>query len=227
MKIRFLLLSILFGALVFSLQAQNETTAEEKDKPDPCNCGTVRDSVLMQLNSGEEVIVVKRSAQQLSVAQSEMAKRRKHYDCPDIFAPPAPRPTAPPIEAVTPKPDPKPEIIEIKKRDPFFLPDPVFFRINKYVIDNPEWSKIELAVNYLNDNPEATVVVTGYADKKTGNNAINMRLSRQRSEAVAKAMQTKYGIAKNRISVNWKGDGLQPFELENDKNRAVLFLINP
>ena len=54
-----------------------------------------------------------------------------------------------------------------------------------------------------------------------------MKLSEQRSNEVAKALETKYGIAKNRISVNWKGDGLQPFELENDKNRAVLFLINP
>jgi len=40
-------------------------------------------------------------------------------------------------------------------------------------------------------------------------------------------LEEKYGISKNRISVNWKGDGLQPFELDNDKNRVVLFLINP
>lgn len=222
MKIKFLLLSILLGALTMTLNAQNKTT----DKPEPCtNCGSSRDSALLQLNSGEEVIIVKRSAQQLSVSQSNMSKNRKYFDCPDIFAA-TPRPATPSIDNVTPKPDVKPEIKEVK-REPFFLPDPVFFRINKSVIDTPEWPKIELAVNYLNEHPGSTVVVTGYADKKTGSAAINLRLSKQRSEAVAKALETKYGITKNRISVNWKGDGLQPFQLENDKNRAVLFLINP
>jgi len=222
MKIKFLLLAILFGSLTFSLTAQEK---QEKEK-DPCNCDAVRDSVLLQLNTGEEVIVVKRSAQQLSVAQSNMAKRRKYFDCPDIFTPEPPAAT-PGIEKPVEKPGPQPEVKQIDKREPFFLPDPVFFRINKYVIDQAEWAKIEKAVNYLNEHPGSTCVVTGYADKKTGNATINLRLSKQRSEAVAKAMEQKYGIAKERISVNWKGDGLQPFKLENDKNRAVLFLINP
>jgi len=223
MKMKFLLLSILLGVFAFSLNAQEKKSGKDAA---PCdNCGSARDSVSLQLNSGEEIIVVKRSAQQLSVAQSEMAKRRKYFDCPDILAP-TPREATPKIE-ITQKPiDAKPEIKEIK-REPFFLPDPVFFRINKWVIDQAEWAKIELAVNYLNENPGATCVITGYADKKTGNATINQRLSKQRSEAVAKAMEEKYGIAKNRLSVNWKGDGIQPFQLDNDKNRAVLFLINP
>ncbi|MDR3059662.1 MAG: OmpA family protein, partial [Prevotella sp.] len=155
-------------------------------------------------------------------------KRKKYFGCPDnIPVLCGPVKDTPPISH-TPNtiknPDP---VIAPVKRDPFFLPDPVFFRINKYVIDASEWSKIELAVNYLNENPGSTVVVTGYADKKTGTAAINLKLSQQRSNEVAKALETKYGIAKSRISVNWKGDGLQPFQLENDKNRAVLFLINP
>ncbi|MBB4036154.1 outer membrane protein OmpA-like peptidoglycan-associated protein [Dysgonomonas hofstadii] len=222
MKINFLLLAMLFGVLTFSLNAQENKSGNEAD---PCNCGSARDSVLLQLNSGEEVIVVKRSAQQLSVAQSEMAKRRKYFDCPDILAP-VEREKTPEIDKPVERPAEKPVIKEIKK-EPFFLPDPVFFRINKWVIDQTEWAKIELAVNYLNENPGATCVITGYADKKTGNATINQRLSKNRSEAVAKAMEEKYGIAKNRLSVNWKGDGIQPFELDNDKNRAVLFLINP
>lgn len=221
---RLLLLPILFMVLSLSLNAQSNN---DSAKADPCGCESARDSVLLQLNSGEEVIVVKRSAQQLSVSQSEMAKRRKYFDCPDIFATPEVK-EDPKIDAPVKRPiDVKPEEKPIIKKEPFFLPDPVFFRINKWVIDQKEWAKIELAVDYLNQNPGATVVVTGYADKKTGNAAINLRLSKNRSEAVAKAMETKYGIAKNRISVNWKGDGLQPFQLDNDKNRAVLFLINP
>ncbi|WP_029904171.1 OmpA family protein [Prevotella sp. 10(H)] len=224
MKMRLLLLPVLLWVLTISLNAQNTGNTNQQE---PCDCENVRDSVLLRLNSGEEVIVVKRSAQQLSVSQSDMAKRRKYFDCPDIFAPPAPREPTPGIEVAPPALPQPPAPEQPVKGKPFFLPDPVFFRINKSVIDQSEWSKIELAVNYLNANPGSTVVVTGYADKKTGNSAINLRLSRERSNAVAKSLETKYGINKNRISVNWKGDGLQPFEFENDKNRAVLFLINP
>lgn len=223
MKIKILLLLILSGALAFTLNAQ---TAENKQQP--CkDCGTVKDSVLVRLNTGEEVLVVKKGTQQFDISQSNMAKQRKQLGCPDIFAPPPPPEKTPAIEEPAP---PKIEIapvIEPPKAKPFFLPDPVFFRINKWVIDAPEWSKIELAVDFLRSNPNATVVVTGYADKKTGNATINQRLSKLRSEAVSDTLEKKYGIAKYRISVNWKGDGLQPFEFDNDKNRAVLFLINP
>lgn len=224
MKIKFILLPILVGTLAISLNAQE---TKKVDKPEPCStCGSSRDSVLLQLNSGEEIIIVKRSAQQLSVSQSNMAKRRKYFDCPDILAP-APRPETPSI-VTTPAALPQAPTIETPvKAKPFFLPDPVFFRINKSVVDNSEWAKIDLAVDYLTKNPGSTVVVTGYADKKTGSIKINLRLSEQRSNAVAKALEEKYGINRNRISVNWKGDGLQPFEFDNDKNRAVLFLINP
>jgi outer membrane protein OmpA-like peptidoglycan-associated protein len=154
--------------------------------------------------------------------------RKKYFSCPDVI-PNLCKPIeeAPKINVTVP--DIKPEVkpLEQPKGDPFFLPGQVFFRINQSIIDPSEWSKIELAVNYLNDHPNATCVVTGYADKKTGNSKINLKLSEQRSNAVANAMETKYGINKNRLFINWKGDGLQPFESENDKNRAVLFLINP
>lgn len=224
MKTKILLLTILWGSLALSLGAQDiKTTTEETT--DPCNCGQEKEAVSLQLNNGEEVLVSRKTGKQIDVSESKQAKNRKSLDCPDIFTPPEPKPE-PVIVASTPPIETKVEVKEPVKR-PFFLPDPVFFRINKYIIDPPEWGKIELAVNYLNENPGSTVVVTGYADKKTGNATINMRLSEQRSNAVAKALQEKYGISASRISVNWKGDGLQPFEFDNDKNRAVLFLINP
>ena len=216
---KFILLTILFGGLALSLNAQNTNEA--------CiNCGSSRDSVLVQLSTGEQVYTLKpKSGETAEVSHSRMAQYRKTINCPDIFAQPEPEPE-PVIETTPPRVEVKPEIKVIDKKQ-FFLPDPVFFRINRYVIDPSEWSKVELAVDYLNKNPGATVVVTGYADKKTGNDKINMKLSEQRSTAVARALETKYGINRSRISVNWKGDGLQPFQLDNDKNRAVLFLINP
>ena len=72
----------------------------------------------------------------------------------------------------------------------------------------------------MNKYPNAKINITGYADKKTGNARINDRLSKQRSEAVAKALQEK-GIAADRISISSKGDTVQPFSV-NEENRVSI-----
>lgn len=224
MKTKNLLLIILCGLLTLSISAQDTKTTTQ-GTTDPCDCDESKEAVLLKLYNGQDVLVARRAGVQIDVSKSNQAKNRKSFDCPDIFAVVEAKPE-PAIVASTPPIETKVEIKEPVKR-PFFLADPIFFRINKYEIDPSEWAKVELAVNYLNQNPGSTVVVTGYADKKTGSVKINLRLSEQRSNAVAKALQEKYGISANRVSVNWKGDDLQPFEFDNDKNRAVLFLINP
>lgn len=217
MNVRFLLSLLLLGLFIFPMKAQIVSST------------TVKDSTTVQLISDDRITILRSDSPGKTVVLSNPAtKRKKYFGCPDnIPVLCAPVKDTPPIEQTPNTVKNVTPVITPVKRDPFFLPDPVFFRINKSVIDPSEWSKIELAVNYLNENPGSTVVVTGYADKKTGTAAINLKLSRLRSNEVAKALETKYGISKNRISVNWKGDGLQPFQLENDKNRAVLFLINP
>jgi outer membrane protein OmpA-like peptidoglycan-associated protein len=193
------------------------------------NVATVTDPSEIQLINDDRVTILRSNVSGERIVLSNASKmRKKYFGCPDVVPNLcAPVAEAPQIAAEPPVIEAEIKTPEVPKSGPFFLPDPVFFRISKYVIDPSEWDKIELAVNYLNEHPNATCVVTGYADKKTGNTKINMKLSEQRSNAIAKAMETKYGIESKRLSVNWKGDGLQPFRLENDKNRAVLFLINP
>ena len=71
-------------------------------------------------------------------------------------------------------------------------------------------------------NPNATVKIVAYADKKTGTPAYNYTLSEKRAKAVAKALTDEYGISSNRISVEWKGDTEQPYA-ENDWNRVAIF----
>lgn len=130
-------------------------------------------------------------------------------------------------EKVCPECPPPPPIVKPADPDPTeykFLPDPVFFRIDKSVIDPSEWVKIEKAVDYLNKHPEANVVVTGYADKQTAYPAYNMKLSERRSKTVAQALTQKYGVDARRVSVNWSGDQIQPFKI-NEWNRVVIFVI--
>ena len=116
-----------------------------------------------------------------------------------------------------PKPEPKPVPVVVKVEP---LGQNIFFNINKSVIRADQESKVEELVAYLNKYPNAKVVITGYADKKTGNARINDRLAKQRSEAVLKALQAK-GVAADRISTDSKGDTVQPFSV-NEENRVSI-----
>ena len=110
----------------------------------------------------------------------------------------------PPVEA------PKPVVKEPFRRD-------VFFSINKTAVTKQEQVKVKEVADYLNANPDATVEVTGYADRGTGNPRINSRLSEQRAKAVFNMLTKQYKIAASRIKVDFKGDTIQPFakEVEN------------
>lgn len=79
------------------------------------------------------------------------------------------------------------------------------------------------AADYLKNNPGINLKVVGYADKKTGNASINMRLSEQRAKAVTKMLVDKYGISQNRIETSWDGDTVQPYS-NNEWNRVVIFV---
>ena len=123
-------------------------------------------------------------------------------------------------EYVKPEPKPQPKVekkkVEEIRRD-------VFFVINSNKIASNEESKIKEVVDFLNANPDAKVVVTGYADAGTGNDRINDAISAKRAAAVVKALKEKYGIEESRITEDSKGARVQPFS-ENDKNRVSIMI---
>ena len=75
--------------------------------------------------------------------------------------------------------------------------------------------------DWMKQHPEAKVVLTGYADAGTGTKAINRAISEKRANSISEILTGQYGIAKERISIDFKGDSEQPFK-ENDKNRVVI-----
>lgn len=81
----------------------------------------------------------------------------------------------------------------------------VFFKINKAVVSTQEMTKVAAVADYLQEHPNATVTITGYADKGTGTKQYNLRLAAKRAEAVAQALKTKYGIAASRLTVKSMG----------------------
>ena len=86
-----------------------------------------------------------------------------------------------------------------------------------------EDAKIQKVVDFLNKNPEAKVVVTGYADKGTGNDVINDRIAAKRAAAVVWMLTKKYNIPSERITEESKGARVQPFA-ENAENRVTIMI---
>ena len=128
---------------------------------------------------------------------------------------PAPAPVQK-VEEPVPAPAPVEKKVEEIRRD-------IFFTINSNKISAKENKKILEVIDFLVKYPEAKVVVTGYADKGTGNDRVNDRIAAKRAAAVVWMLEKRYGIPAERITEESKGARVQPFA-ENDKNRVSIMI---
>jgi outer membrane protein OmpA-like peptidoglycan-associated protein len=124
-------------------------------------------------------------------------------------------------------PCPEPKVIEkqvvIEKPVAAIELKPVFFAIGSHEVRDNQLIGVALAAEYLISHPKAKLELVSYADKKTGTPAHNLRLSKKRTDAVAKILINKFGIDKKRLTLKHEGDTKQPFA-ENDQNRVTLFI---
>ena len=104
------------------------------------------------------------------------------------------------------------------------LKNAVFFRLNSSVIDANQEGNIFNTSEYAKEY-NLPIKVIGFADKNTGTSDYNYGLSERRAKAVAKRLTEKYGIPTERISIEWKGDAQQPYEI-NNWNRLVIMDTN-
>lgn len=119
------------------------------------------------------------------------------------------------VEKTVEKPVPTQQVATIEP-----LRVDIFFTISSTSITAAEGLKVKEVANYLKKHPEATVEVTGYADKGTGKAEGNMKLSQRRADIVVDALK-KAGVSANRIKASYKGDTVQPFDI-NDLNRVSI-----
>ena len=127
------------------------------------------------------------------------------------------------IERVVEKPAPTPMVEPtraVAQKKEQFRRD-VFFTIVRTNISKTEMTKVKEVADYLKANPNATVEVTGYADRGTGNPTINERLSKQRAQTVFNTLTRTYKINKDRIKVDYKGDTIQPFAKDIENRVAI------
>jgi outer membrane protein OmpA-like peptidoglycan-associated protein len=124
----------------------------------------------------------------------------------------------------------EPEVIKVKEKKPVEkmeqtkMEKAIFFNIRESDADKASGidAAIKEAADLMKTSEDAKITVTGYADKGTGTAAINKKYAKQRAESVAKKLTGDHGIDAARITVDSKGDTVQPYPADNDKNRCVI-----
>ena len=128
----------------------------------------------------------------------------------------------------------KEKIVEVEKivEKPVEIPvstlkgeyeDDLFFLKNKSELRPEEAFKLGRICQILKDNPDAKIVVTGYADSATGTPEINQRLSEERAGAVA-AMLREAGIPADRIVCKSVGSDRDASASPEDNRVAVCII---
>jgi outer membrane protein OmpA-like peptidoglycan-associated protein/opacity protein-like surface antigen len=121
---------------------------------------------------------------------------------------------------------PCPEAEPIEPTTVIFEQTPLMATV-RFTIDSDKISDEELVnvyniAQWMQQNPDQSVVILGYADADTGTADYNQQLSQRRAQAVLQALTNTYGINADRLSIQPQGSTTQPYPT-NSWNRIVLF----
>ena len=75
---------------------------------------------------------------------------------------------------------------------------------------------------FLQANPEAIVLIEGYADAETGAEKYNKRLSFRRAKAVGQMLTDTYGIRESQLRIQAHGSTEQPYKEQAEWNRVAI-----
>ena len=95
------------------------------------------------------------------------------------------------------------------------------FNIGSYNITTASLPDLHNIKKFYQTYPDCTFEILAYSDRNTGTSAGNMRLSRQRGEAIAKYLNETKGIPYSKISMDYYGSDKQVY-VSNDWNRCVV-----
>lgn len=105
----------------------------------------------------------------------------------------------------------------------------VQFATNSVVIDQAYYPNIQEVAAFLQEYPEAKVVIEGHTDD-TGSAAYNQALSQKRAQAVADTLTKALGVNTNRVSAVGYGEDKPLFANDSaanrDANRRVVAVIS-
>ena len=94
----------------------------------------------------------------------------------------------------------------------------IFFGLREDGVSQDQ-AQIKAVADFLKGVKDGEITITSYADKGTGNPKSNMGYSKKRAESTRRAL-IQHGVDPKMIKkVEWKGDTVQPYPNDNDKNR--------
>ncbi|MBR3066410.1 MAG: hypothetical protein IKG77_01520, partial [Prevotella sp.] len=97
-----------------------------------------------------------------------------------------------------------------------------FYQITKSTNDaSASTTALRQVADFLRTFTTASVSVTGYADRGTGNYELNQMYANRRATQFSEDLKRWYGIEPYRITATSNGDVVQPFS-QNDRNRCVI-----
>ena len=117
----------------------------------------------------------------------------------------------------------KTDTVVVKEPVEVFKPslyEEIYYEINKDKISGNEKYKIRRIIEFMNENPEATIEISGHADKATGTAEYNKKLSQRRADNVAQALKDA-GIEESRITVSYHGSEDNIYQGEDMKLNRV------
>ncbi|MFI3332965.1 MAG: OmpA family protein [Rikenellaceae bacterium] len=99
----------------------------------------------------------------------------------------------------------------------------VTFAIAATKLDNLSLVNIEYYANTIKESNDGDeFVLTGYADKKTGSESINDRLSKERAEVVYNKLVNDFGVDPAKLSIEYKGGVDNMFYDDATLSRSVI-----
>lgn len=127
------------------------------------------------------------------------------------------------IESMKTELNKKPTVIEKSvEREEVLMNAVVVFHLGTANLEQNQDINVYNVAKFMDENPKANLVITGYADKSTGTPEVNQRLSEKRAQAVFDILTKKYNISANRLTVKASGDKDQLFPTDS-WNRVVVF----
>lgn len=96
------------------------------------------------------------------------------------------------------------EVVKVEKEKQF-MPLSIFFALNSASqLEAGEEVNLRTIAEAAKKNPDLKVYLTGYADSATGTEEINNKISAQRAESVAQALE-KLGVSRSQMVISSKG----------------------
>ncbi len=99
----------------------------------------------------------------------------------------------------------------------------VYFGLGKHTVSADQMPNVEMIANYMKNHPESTVLIKGYASQD-GNLDFNIKLAKNRAEAVKTLLINKYKIPASRITA--EGEGIGHMFKEESWNRVAICILD-